>query len=188
MPVPLMTVRQIAAISGLIIATACTHPTPYQPATKAGEGYTTQQIETNRFRISFRGNAETSRQTVDTYMLYRCAEVTLENGYDYFVIVNKAVDKNTAYESYGDNLAWGWRGGWGWRHGRGGVGPWDGSGTSYSQPINSYDAIADIVLYHGTKPLNDLYAYDAREVMHEIGPTVIHIEPAPGAPTSPAPS
>ncbi|WP_182977785.1 CC0125/CC1285 family lipoprotein [Gluconacetobacter asukensis] len=183
-----MQVRQIAAIALLGLVAACTNPTPYQPATEEGEGYTTQQIETNRFRVSFQGNSVTSRQTVDTYMLYRCAEVTLENGYNYFVIVNRAVDKNTAYEGYGDNLAWGWGGGWGWRHGGAGFGPWGGTGMNYTEPVNSYDAIADIVLYRGTKPANDPYAYDAREVVTAIGPTIMRIAPAPrtsALPTSP---
>jgi len=183
-------IRQFAAVAALGVLAACAHPTPYQPAaTETGEGYTTQRIESNRFRISFRGNSVTSRQTVDTYMLYRCAEVTLENGYDYFVIVNKDVDKNTGYENYGDDLAWGWGGGWGWRHGFGpGPGPWGGGGFDYSRPINSYDAIADIVLYRGPKPANNPYAYDARDVMNAVGPTVMRIAPAPGAPPMAPPS
>jgi hypothetical protein len=174
--------RQFAVLLGLIGLAGCAQPTPYQPATSEnGDGYTTQRIESNRFRISFRGNSVTSRQTVDTYMLYRAAEVTLENGYDYFVIVNKDVDKNTAYENYGDDLAWGWRGGWGWRRGFGG-GFGAGIGTDYSRPINSYEAIADIVTYRGQKPANNPYAYDAREVMTAVGPTVMRIAPAPGSP------
>src|SRR5690349_6988649 len=99
----------LAAVASFAVLAACSTPTPYQPATsERGDGYTTQQIESNRFRISFRGNSVTSRQTVDTYMLYRAAEVTLQAGGDYFVIVNKDVDKNTGYENYGDDLAWGW--------------------------------------------------------------------------------
>lgn len=173
------TFRHFAAVTCLAVVAACAHPTPYQPATSEnGEGYTTQRIEQNRFRISFRGNSVTSRQTVDTYMLYRAAEVTLQNGNDYFIIVNKDVDKNTGYENYGDDLAWGWGGGWGWRHhGFGG-----GGGFDYSRPINTYDALADIVLYRGKKPDNNPYAYDAREVVNAVGPTVVRIAPAAGAP------
>jgi hypothetical protein len=174
-------VRQVAAIALLGVVAACTHPTPYQPAaTDQGEGYTTQRIESNRFRISFRGNSVTSRQTVDTYMLYRAAEVTLQNNADYFVIVNKDVDKNTGYENYGDDLAWGWGGGWGWRHGWGGAGAW-GGGFDYSRPVNTYDAIADIIVYRGAKPANNPYAYDAHEVLNAVGPTIVRIAPAPGA-------
>jgi hypothetical protein len=175
--------RTAAAIA-LLVVTACATPTPYKPAlTPNDEGYTTQQIESNRFRISFKGNSLTNRQTVDTYMLYRAAEVTLQSGFDYFVIVNKDVDKNTAYENYGDDLAWGWGGGWGWRHR---FGPGFGGGIDYSRPISSYDAIADIVAYRGQKP-NNPSAYDAHEVTAAVGPTIVRIAPAPGAPMAPPP-
>src|SRR6185437_6045800 len=162
----------------VLMAAACQTPTPYGPATRPnGDGYTTQQIESNRFRVSFKGNSLTNRQTVDTYMLYRAAEVTLQNGGDYFIVVNKDVDKNTAYENYGDDLAWGWGGGWGWRHGWGG-GAGFGGGMDYSRPIPNSDAIADIVTYRGPKPAANPNAYDAREVMNAVGPS---IRLAPGA-------
>jgi hypothetical protein len=178
-----MTLRNTCAMVALAVLAACTTPTPYRPAmTPNDDGYTTQRLESNRFRISFKGNSVTNRQTVDTYMLYRAAEVTLENGGDYFVIVNKDVDKNTAYENYGDDLAWGWGGGWGWRRG-----PGFGGGIDYTRPINSYDAIADIVTYRGPKPAGNPNAYDAHEVMAAVGPTVMRIAPAPGAPPAMSP-
>jgi len=170
--------RHTALALCVLVAAACSTPTPYGPATSPnGDGYTTQQIESNRFRVSFKGNSLTNRQTVDTYMLYRAAEVTLQNGGDYFIVVNKDVDKNTAYENYGDDLAWGWGGGWGWRHGWGG-GAGFGGGMDYSRPIPNYDAIADIVTYRGPKPAANPNAYDAREVMNAVGPS---IRLAPGA-------
>jgi hypothetical protein len=181
------TLRNAGAGLCLLLVAACAHPTPYKPAeTAGGDGYTTQQIESNRFRISFKGNSLTTRQTVDTYMLYRAAEVTLQAGFDYFVIANKDVDKNTAYENYGDELAWGWGGGWGWRHGgfRGGPG-W--GGFDYTRPIPSYDAIADILCFKGPKPAANPNAFDAREVLNAIGPTVMRIGPAPGAPPAMTP-
>jgi hypothetical protein len=114
-------------------------------------------------------------------MLYRCAEITLQNGKDYFVVVNKDVDKNTKYETYGRTLAWGWSGGWTWRHG---YFPPTGyiEGSSYARPIANYEVIADIVLYSGPKPKDSVDAYDAREVLKAIGPTVIQILPAQGTP------
>jgi hypothetical protein len=173
--------RHSALALCVLMAAACQTATPYGPAVRPnGDGYTTQQLETNRFRVSFKGNSLTNRMTVDTYMLYRAAEVTLQNGGDYFVIVNKDVDKNTAYENYGDDLAWGWGGGWGWRG--------FGGGIDYTRPISNYDAIADIVTYRGPKPAGNPHAYDAREVVNAVGPTVVTVAPAPGAPPSMAPA
>jgi hypothetical protein len=182
--------RHAAIAFCLMTVTACQTPTPYKAAlTPNDDGYSTQRLEANRFRISFRGNSLTTRQTVDTYMLFRAAEVTLQNAGDYFIVVNKDVDKSTAYENYGDDLAWGWGGGWGWRHGFGGPGFGGGfsGGIDYTRPISSYDAIADIVTYRGPKPAANPYAYDAREVLNAIGPTVVRIAPAPGAPPAAPP-
>ena len=52
---------------------------------------------------------------------------------------------------------------------------------SYLRPISSYDAIADIVTYHGTKPAANADAYDAHEVLAAIGPAVVGSAPAPVA-------
>jgi hypothetical protein len=41
----------------------CGHPTPYQPAVD-GYGYSEQQIEDDRYRVTFVGNRHTSANTV----------------------------------------------------------------------------------------------------------------------------
>ncbi len=172
----------LPALAALILVAACATPTPYQAATpETSTGYQAQRIESDRFRVSFRGNSATSRQIVDTYMFYRCAEITLQNGKDYFVVVNKDVDKSTRYETYGSTLAWGWAGGWGWRHRPVMPAGW-APDAGYARPISNYEAIADIVLRSGVKPAEDADAYDAREVLAAIGQTVLRIAPAPGTP------
>ena len=50
----------------------------------------------DRYRISFKGNSLTDRETVENYMLFRAAELTLQSGYDTFTIVNRDTDKNSA--------------------------------------------------------------------------------------------
>jgi hypothetical protein len=42
----------------------------------SSRGYSEQQIENNRFRVQFAGNSLTDRKTVETYLLYRAAELT----------------------------------------------------------------------------------------------------------------
>src|SRR3546814_10822327 len=75
---------QVAALACAAGLAACVSVTPYQPASK-GYGYSEQRIENNRFRINFAGNSDTPKQTVETYLLFRAAELTLKSGYDYFV-------------------------------------------------------------------------------------------------------
>src|SRR3546814_20663236 len=73
--------------------------------------YTTlfRSIENNRFRINFAGNSDTPKQTVETYLLFRAAELTLKSGYDYFVFASDSTDASTRYlQSFA-----GFYGGWG---------------------------------------------------------------------------
>src|SRR5580693_4863126 len=61
--------------------------TAYQPNGVSG-GYTDQVRSSNTAQVSFRGNGLTPPETVHSYILRRCAEVTLEDGYSYFVLVH----------------------------------------------------------------------------------------------------
>jgi hypothetical protein len=71
------------------VLAGCATATPYQPLTK-GYGYAEQKLETDRYRITFSGNSSTDHQTVQNYLLYRAAELTLERGRDYFVVVGSS--------------------------------------------------------------------------------------------------
>lgn len=150
----------------LSLLAGCGHPTAYQPATN-GYGYSEQQIEDNRYRVTFAGNDLTSADTVQNYLLYRSAEITLDQGYDYFTMVDRNLDRSTTY--WGDTYMGTGVG----RYSRGFV----GFGTGTARPIDSYTAYADIVLFKGEKPQDDVNAYDANEVLRRLDAT---IEPAPG--------
>src|SRR5688572_16406254 len=85
------------ALCALVLA-ACATPTPYQPNVQGQStsgGYSDARIEENRFRVTFSGNSLTSRETVETYLLYRAAELTLSSGYDYFIIADRQTDRST---------------------------------------------------------------------------------------------
>jgi hypothetical protein len=69
--------------------------TDYQPAASAGDtGYDVTQIASDRYRVSFVGNAATSRETVETYLLYRAAETAAQAGAPYFAIVRQTTDRD----------------------------------------------------------------------------------------------
>jgi len=145
----------------------CVSPTPYQPADSSGaNGYTTQKIENNRYRVSFNGNTATSRQTVEQYLIYLASQVTLQNGDDYFVMLDRNTDKSTSYQTTYS----GFGGGWGWGR-RGFIGAFPGD--DYTRPINEYGAVAEILTFKGQKPANDPRAYDAHEVAAQIGPSIV---------------
>src|SRR5258708_25849705 len=77
----------IAAIGLVVGLSACETATPYQPlrhGTETSGGFTDQRLDQNHFRVTFQGNTLTSRETVESYLLYRAAEVTVSQGYDWF--------------------------------------------------------------------------------------------------------
>lgn len=53
-------------------------------------GFSSFQIDQNSWRVNFSGNAYTSAEKAIDYNLLRCAEITLENGYAYFVVVGES--------------------------------------------------------------------------------------------------
>lgn len=61
--------------------------TPYKHSGFRG-GYSEIQLDENVFKVSFRGNGYTGRERASDFTLLRCAELALENGYKYFVIIN----------------------------------------------------------------------------------------------------
>jgi hypothetical protein len=159
----------VLGLTALGVLAGCGHPTPYQPAAD-GYGYSEQQIEDNRYRVSFAGNHLTPADTVQNYWLYRTAELTLDHGYDYFIVVDRNLDRSTTYQGTGTLSP--------------GYVTEDGDyvgGTGFSSysayPSDRYTAYADVAMFKGEKPASDVNAYDARSVLRQLGPT---IEAAPG--------
>ena len=66
-----------AALLGLA---GCADAPVYAPQTSPrSTGYADKQLAENRYRVSFRGNSATGRETVEDYPLRRAAEVTSES-------------------------------------------------------------------------------------------------------------
>ncbi|MEO6717337.1 MAG: hypothetical protein ABIM50_08840 [Novosphingobium sp.] len=170
----------------LILATlaSCATPTPYRPQGAGYDrtGYSDYQIESNRFRVSFAGNSMTSRETVERYLLYRAAELTLERGNDWFVMADRNTERrsNTYIDrpfSSGDFGYWGpaWRyrsAGFGWRTWDPYWGDpfWDSSIDVHT--VDRYEATAEIVVGRGAKPAEDRRAFDAHEVVNRLRDTI----------------
>jgi hypothetical protein len=156
-----------AALAGLLAA--CATQTPYQPANPAAGdryGFEEQRIENNRVRITFRGNTLTDRETVETYLLYRAAEVTVQSGHDYFIVANRGTDADSRLQGVGshrphfgfDYWYFSPRRGWSpWYD------PFWDEPMSYRE-VTRYEAMAEIAMFDGQKPANDPDAFDAREV------------------------
>jgi hypothetical protein len=89
---PTGTFARAAVLLLMLALSACETATPYQ-STLAGAfgiagGFDEEDKGDGVWHVSFSANAFTTRETVQTYWLYRCAEFTLENGYDGFEILS----------------------------------------------------------------------------------------------------
>ena len=202
--------KTLTLIGASVLLTACATATPYEAASRPGaSGYSSTQIENNRHAVSFSGNSLTDQETVETYLLYRAAELTVNSGYDYFTVAEKDTQEKTRVMSTGSSL--GSRFGYGsafhrgfhcsydfysprfgWRSRIGALSASRMRGRSYPygfggrfrdpffddvnyREITQYKATANIRLHTGIKPSSD-NAFDARQVMENLGPKVVFPE------------
>ncbi|MEM0984881.1 MAG: hypothetical protein AAGJ32_01420 [Pseudomonadota bacterium] len=161
-----MKLRPLSALlASAAVLAACATSTPYQPANNAGLGYTDQQIENDRWQLTFSGNTSTERATVEQYLLFRAAEITDQNGYDVFRIVRRDVDSESRFtgQSTGFGGVGGGFGGGFYNRGFGG-----GFATFTSRERQRFEAIAEIKLERGEPGEDDATAYVADEVLQTL--------------------
>lgn len=180
------------AATAILALGACATATPYQPLARTGTttgGYSERSLEANRWQVSFSGNSLTDRRTVESYLLYRAAELTVQQGYDWFSVIDRNTDRDTrvyadpyfndwggywgpSWRLYGGRFGgwsrWGYWGGWGPGFGPG----WGPSAFDY-RTVTKFEANAEIFMGRGPKPADDRRAFDARAVMERLGPTLV---------------
>lgn len=192
-----MTKRSVAAALGIALAvglSACETATPYQPnvpGQAVSGGYSDQRLEPNRWQVTFSGNSLTSRDTVEGYLLFRAAELTLQQGFDWFEMVDRHTQRHATTQVWPDTMYSPWYGpGYGywrpyWRYYGAGYG-WRGWDPYWGDPfwagsvdittIEKFQANAEILMGHGPKPAGDPRAYDARAVVSNLQPRIKYPE------------
>lgn len=147
--------RLIVALACAATLGACATATRYQPAQGNDKhGYSEQKLENNRYRVSFSGNSETDRDTVQNYLLYRAAELTLAQGGDYFIVSNQDTDKNinqtSVYTGTGFGSPFFFGPGFG--------------GTASTNVKTNYTAYGIITIHKGSAGADQADAYNAEQV------------------------
>ncbi len=166
--------RLIAAVSGAAtLLAACGGPTPYQSAGAGSYGYEETAIESDRYLVSFNGNSMTERETVETFLLLRAAELTVERGYDHFFVVRRDTESDRRTVTTGDPFRS--RYGFGYRYFHPAYG-WYGRYDPFwddvhTREITRYETQAEIVFGRGPAP-DAPSAFDARDVIANLGPRV----------------
>lgn len=169
----LLTRTAVFALAASLLA-GCMQPTPYAPRTQGERtGYTDRALTQTRYRVTFTGNSATPRETVETYLLLRAAEVARAAGYDSFIFDTRNTRAHTTAQVVPEpGPAWGggfgWGRGWGWRS------QW-GMGFGYDPAVDivtrtNYEAYAEIVLLTPDQAAKEPRAVKASEVISRIGP------------------
>ncbi len=76
--------------------------TPYQPLGVLG-GYSSNQLGDNTYKVLFKGNQHTKAETVFDNLLLRCAELTIKERQNYFIIYEDSsyIDKTVFVDEPG---------------------------------------------------------------------------------------
>lgn len=171
-----------AALAGLAGLAACATVTPYQPAAQPGaQGFAETRLEPNRYALTFSGNTITPREQVENAALYRAAELTLDAGFEHFIVAARATDADTRIVNFGPRFVsgfdyWGYDPRFGWRPyggpwGAGWVGaPWrDPFRADFdSRTLTSFKARLEFVMAKGAKPADNPQAFDAAAIKQSL--------------------
>ena len=96
----------IVALSGFLsVLAGCASGPSYVPQSSTSAiGYSDEQLSAERYRVTFAGDVEDSREQVEINLLRRAAEVTLAAGYTHFVVdkqnTETRVSHRMVYELY----------------------------------------------------------------------------------------
>lgn len=111
----------------------------YQPDDHFTGGYSETQLTENIFNVAFNGNGFTSQQQASDFALLRSAEITINNGYKYFIISKVDNYINTSISGNKDQI-----------------------GSSSEPKINN-----TIVCFKGKPEINDI-VYEAEFIIKSI--------------------
>lgn len=160
-------VLPVLVAAGLALS-ACASLGPYGPQTSSGgQGFTEQQIESNRFRVTYYGVG--SPGPVADRALLRAAELTTAQGYDWFEVTQRWVDGRpdsgggmtpSVGVGFGSSSGSGRHGGWS----SSGVGV--GVGLNFSGPSQTSTTL-EVVMGNGQRP-DRPNAYNARNVQDSL--------------------
>ncbi|WP_417232666.1 CC0125/CC1285 family lipoprotein [Brevundimonas sp.] len=147
------------AASALALS-ACASLAPYGPQTGPnGQGYAEQRIETNRFRVTYRGVGAPG--PVADMALLRAADLTVQNGFDWFEVTQRWTDgRRDSAGGLRPSVSIGAGSSRYGRYSTSGVGVGVGLNLSGPQPTST---ALEVVMGNGPRP-DRPEAYDARDV------------------------
>lgn len=159
----------IGAAAALFLS-ACVTATPYQPSSGgiSDYGYSETRIEPGKYRVNFRGNSSTDRATVENYILLRAAELSSADGLGHFMVLDEDEGSTSNFNTTGFNSGFGGR--FSGRFNNGFGNGFGGTNTSRTRERRVFDIGVIIQGFPGKKSEEDFAAYNAEDVIANIGP------------------
>jgi hypothetical protein len=161
-------IRPVLIAAVALSLTGCASLAPYGPQQgPRGQGYAEQRIESDRYRVSYNGVGAPG--PVADMALLRAADLTIEQGYDWFVITQRYVDgRPDSAGGFRPSVSVGIGSG----SGRYGGFRYSGISTGVDVGLNFQgpsptSTVLEIRLGRGTRP-DGAEAYDAREVRYSL--------------------
>jgi hypothetical protein len=157
----------LAMVAGLLASCAGEPPYfgPLGPDHETGYGDT--RIAPTLYRVTFRGDDRTPADMVENFLVLHGAQVALQAGYPYFVLVMRNTSATTTFRYTPTGPAGGGVFGW-WSTSL--SPPFGITGTA--NPVRRYEAFADIELMTADEGRSDPQALDAHVVLDRAGRAV----------------
>jgi hypothetical protein len=163
--------RLIGGLAALLAAggLACATPTRYGHLGPDG-GYSEHQLDDGAWEVTFEGNPDSTSDELRRLLRYRCAELTVASGADFFVVVRRE-----SLSLPGSAPAESRRGGGRGRRGGGASAGGAESAAQRAQPRGDAAARpAEAVLIRMARGERPELGEDARATLRELGPAIPH--------------
>ncbi|MBL8547529.1 MAG: hypothetical protein JNL81_13775 [Hyphomonadaceae bacterium] len=162
-------VLAFAAVLALAACATTSAPPPYSAATSSTTaGYSDTQIESTRYFVNYRAPRGAEPARLEDYALLRAAELTLENGREWFWVDRRSLEQQSDGRSSGPSIGVGVGGGTFGRH----SGASASVGLSFplgGGQVRSTARGATLEIRFGEGPKPDVAnAYDARSTSQTI--------------------
>ena len=82
------TLMKFATLVMAMTLAACASQPAYRAAENGGYGYSETKLTDTQYRVYFKGKGSDKTKAMD-YAMLRAAEITLDQGYDWFVVANR---------------------------------------------------------------------------------------------------
>ena len=146
---------------------ACATPTRYGHLGPDG-GYSERELDDGAWEVTFEGNPDSTSDELRRLLRYRCAELTVASGAEYFVVVRRE-SLSLPGSAVADSRR---AGGWGHRGAGASSGSAEGAAQRAQPRGDGAARPAEAVVIRISRGERPEFGEDARATLRELGPAI----------------